>query len=715
MLWHRNVFTRCVGVFSVVMKNKISFFLQNIQVFLCVCALHTAAFAQPSSQTSGSRLPSDSTKSGTFAPSEASEPAKDSLKYVQDGHSFTKTADNPDTSTQGQAGNASQTPRDLTAAVSSFLNPSPQPEQSARKLTDSTTDTTTSTLQLIDTLRTFFYSFRPHPWPNPTLDSVSLFTKDAISLKDLAFIGNGIYAMPYFLSNRKNFLVNPLHLPLPIIDTLMLPLSQSISFAFDSLHHHVSNTPKASLAPHTQVQWENGLFNGTDFAVSFSRPISQTIGFRLSSHFTRFDAEPFNHNAGDVYNLFANAVEDTASIVNNGYNPFLQHHLAKISLDYNPSAHTSSFLSYGYSDFRDERFSHETQEYVDAKRFIHDFNFDLRHIFSENRFTPQVSVPTTIQSLVARNQRWKSRASRIKVSSSPGMLAALHKNFSLGGAVPVSLYQSSLNDRSKWVIWHARPQLRMRLSPLKKDQANWTIKLDAGMAAIRQNAQLSYAPISTFDSKIQLHSFGFALRVQRNAHLFLPPLDTALIVTSKAIDEWNHASAQISYSTNGFSTALRYDRASSLDTATVHGMWELVSPVFFPATQSLSLSQSVTLGAGFDLLASATYANSQPHFTTSSQLQWSKLLIDNEYSIGAHLQFKTVSAFSSDIDSAQSIHWTYYQFPPREVALKFWSQIRSFRIFLKVDNALNRKYHYIPGYPSPGITFRWGLHWFIPR
>jgi len=41
--------------------------------------------------------------------------------------------------------------------------------------------------------------------------------------------------------------------------------------------------------------------------------------------------------------------------------------------------------------------------------------------------------------------------------------------------------------------------------------------------------------------------------------------------------------------------------------------------------------------------------------------------------------------------------------------------VRSFRLFYKIDNLLNRKFSYVPGYFSPGITFRWGFNWIIQR
>ena len=42
-------------------------------------------------------------------------------------------------------------------------------------------------------------------------------------------------------------------------------------------------------------------------------------------------------------------------------------------------------------------------------------------------------------------------------------------------------------------------------------------------------------------------------------------------------------------------------------------------------------------------------------------------------------------------------------------------QFHSFRLFMRVDNVLNRKFAYVPGYFMPGLTFRWGFNWYFQR
>jgi hypothetical protein len=47
------------------------------------------------------------------------------------------------------------------------------------------------------------------------------------------------------------------------------------------------------------------------------------------------------------------------------------------------------------------------------------------------------------------------------------------------------------------------------------------------------------------------------------------------------------------------------------------------------------------------------------------------------------------------------------------LSLRMAVHIQGFNLFYKVDNVLNRRFAYVPGYFMPGITFRWGFQWLI--
>jgi hypothetical protein len=54
-----------------------------------------------------------------------------------------------------------------------------------------------------------------------------------------------------------------------------------------------------------------------------------------------------------------------------------------------------------------------------------------------------------------------------------------------------------------------------------------------------------------------------------------------------------------------------------------------------------------------------------------------------------------------------------WDYPIYDLNVKVTAHIKTFRLFYKIDNLMNMRQAYIPGYFSPGVTFRWGINWFI--
>jgi hypothetical protein len=50
-----------------------------------------------------------------------------------------------------------------------------------------------------------------------------------------------------------------------------------------------------------------------------------------------------------------------------------------------------------------------------------------------------------------------------------------------------------------------------------------------------------------------------------------------------------------------------------------------------------------------------------------------------------------------------------------DLNLEIAVQVKTFRFFSKIDNILNRRIAYMPGYALPGLMFRWGITWFLQR
>jgi len=56
---------------------------------------------------------------------------------------------------------------------------------------------------------------------------------------------------------------------------------------------------------------------------------------------------------------------------------------------------------------------------------------------------------------------------------------------------------------------------------------------------------------------------------------------------------------------------------------------------------------------------------------------------------------------------------TKWHRPILDLNVKTTVQIKTFRLFYKIDNVLNSPIAYVPGYFMPGLIFRWGFNWLI--
>jgi hypothetical protein len=61
-------------------------------------------------------------------------------------------------------------------------------------------------------------------------------------------------------------------------------------------------------------------------------------------------------------------------------------------------------------------------------------------------------------------------------------------------------------------------------------------------------------------------------------------------------------------------------------------------------------------------------------------------------------------------DIGQSENWNR---PIYDLQCKIAVQVRTFRLYYKMNNMLDRKIAYVPGYYLPGLTFRWGFNWLL--
>ena len=113
---------------------------------------------------------------------------------------------------------------------------------------------------------------------------------------------------------------------------------------------------------------------------------------------------------------------------------------------------------------------------------------------------------------------------------------------------------------------------------------------------------------------------------------------------------------------------------------------------------------------GFALSSRTLLSDKRPYVKSQTALSYQASPIFGREHITADLLFDYWSG--RDTLSYAGINiWNREIF---NVSLVTGVHIQGFCLFYKIDNILNRKYAYVPGYFMPGLTFRWGFQWLIP-
>ena len=155
--------------------------------------------------------------------------------------------------------------------------------------------------------------------------------------------------------------------------------------------------------------------------------------------------------------------------------------------------------------------------------------------------------------------------------------------------------------------------------------------------------------------------------------------------------------------------AAGYQFVYGISDLTVNGAW--LNGV---APHAASFSSGHRTGAGewkVLTVTSAMISDKKPYVKARGSVSYTTHPLNTKEHIDATLSFD----YWSERDPVMFAGHSDWNVPIYNLNLEISTNIRSFRLFYKVDNLLNQRFAYVPGYYSTGITFRWGINWFIQR
>ena len=473
--------------------------------------------------------------------------------------------------------------------------------------------------------------------------------------------------------------------------------------------------PAEAIVPEAFFLWENGVFGENVLDLRFMRAVTDRITINVFSTYRHFDNTQFNHNGNSINTFYQSTVPDTSLITNAGNNPLTEEYSAGAQVRWRTVGNANWYLGFKYTDCGDDL----ALDSSDANGFpafsrLHQFRSAIDLGQSENRFG--------ILSLDFGAHLEKDNLSRSDTGSS--LIGASNTDLSFaarGGmhlsdsAVASLLYRITDIDRSPFARGSSRsiaqtPEFSLTL-PVRSAPLGIVATGAIGYMVYSLNDSLAYTPTWSLGATAHLGAQEVRLYARTSALPYDIPYESALFIPGLLLDVYHTIGAEVALKASGAGLVLGCQSVSGVDSMTVRRAWPLgVAPYEQPHATFL-LAPSFGPWHGFTLQDRAMLTDSRPTIKNEASLSFLNHPEDTREYIDAKISYVYWS-HRDNITYAGDAAWSR---EVNDLDFELAAHVRTFRFFAKIDNLLDRKLDYVPGYYSPGLTFRWGIAWYLQR
>jgi hypothetical protein len=159
-----------------------------------------------------------------------------------------------------------------------------------------------------------------------------------------------------------------------------------------------------------------------------------------------------------------------------------------------------------------------------------------------------------------------------------------------------------------------------------------------------------------------------------------------------------------------------YRNQTNDDLYLLRSLWPSGYPPYRQPRNTVIIAPWTERVAGFSLMSRVIITDTKPFVKASARLSHVTRPAGMEHTFETEIGFDYWSENEPfTLGSCPTDGGYYYGWndPVFDLNVKVTAHIKTFRLFYKIDNLLNRKLSYVPGYFSPGVTFRWGINWFL--
>jgi hypothetical protein len=570
--------------------------------------------------------------------------------------------------------------------------------------------------------------WRLYPW--------QLHNADAAGISECLRFSPCFVTIPYSLSSSANralylgypmprsFLTEPAEASLPSADPLrgsdalfVTDVQQVIVTPGQLLRFERRSLP--TVAPFTFLSWENGVFGENTLRVLFARPFTPRLSLGVTSNFRYFSAKSYDHSSGNIHTSYTNLWGDSSLVAGSGTNPLTREHTAGARLQWTGRDGSEGYIRYNYLGLRNGRAygpTSPTLSWDTVYQYVHDVGLSLAQVvagplrldidaFLRNDVGGSARVvsatPHTVQSELGK---------QFTAGGSLGAAANLSPADTLSATLESRYRRKTLYDNSEWNISESRAACAYGRH---FGAGRFEATARAGVGEYLTTINEQWGSATTWNGRVSAALAGqtLALYARRDALPWNPPLEPADVVRSEVPDILDSYGADLWLHSARLGLLTGYCYSTGVDSATLAYAWSEGTPPYQEPHSVLTIAPAVGPFLGLTLYGRYLLSDARPFHKAQAGLAWAhttangneRICLDaavDYWSVRDPVLFGGISTWNREV---------------LDVYAKAAFQFRSFRLFMRVDNVLNRKFAYVPGYFMPGLTFRWGFNWYFQR
>lgn len=477
--------------------------------------------------------------------------------------------------------------------------------------------------------------------------------------------------------------------------------------------------PLDLVKPFASLFWENGLLKESTVRVLFGRPLSRSLDLVVFSNFRSFSGEKYDHTRGGIYSFYHDLSRHPDLVMRGGYHPLIHEHSAGIRTTWQAPNGSLGSAAYRYLDFKNNYAYEKNNDTI----FL-DTTYQWSHHFTIT--SPQLKTGLFNTHLDLSASRGSIRT--LQAADTRGLLAdtiagreaildgTLETALSLTGdrqtgiRIEPGLQRKRLSDHTVWNFRSAKVSV-FYTTERSLGRINMTGDLNIGHAIHWVNGQLGNLWTGSASLRAARSHSWAQLHATRVGLPYNPPFDTAVMHTGTVYDAAGEVGLDVyaGGSRGGVLTACTY--RNGIDTSTLVHAWPYGVPPYQQPRLTFMVAPSIGPVGGFNLMVRYLLSDSRPYHKILGRISYSV-----NTSMGKEtVRFDLLADYWSKRDKIEFGGIDTWNREILNVQLKTSVQVRSFRLFYKIDNLLNREIAYVPGNRMTGLTFRWGFSWILQR